>query len=176
MALPLIYAAGATVARFIAKNGLKAAAKKYTKKAISGGKKHAKDLVTKKTTGQKQTTAATKGQRTYRAGQRVALGTGVAATSAVTTTSSNSKKTKLRKKNAELRMKLNKEKSKPTVSAPKESPRPKPRPSKNKATPRPKARPSKNAPLTSPRPKVRTVDKSPNAEMTKSPKDYKKKK
>ena len=150
MALPLIPAAAAVVAKFILDKGIKAAAKKYTKKAIADGKKHAKDLVTKKTTGQKQTTSATKGQRTYRAGQRVALGTGVAATSAVTTTSSKSKKTKLRKKNAELRMELEKEKSKPTISAPKTSPKP-------------KARPSKNAPKKSLRPRAR-------------PKDHKKKK
>ena len=47
MPLPLIYAAGAVVARFIAKKGLQAAAKKFTKKAISEGKKHADDLLKK---------------------------------------------------------------------------------------------------------------------------------
>ena len=47
MALPLIYAAGAIVARFIVKKGLTAAAKKFTKKAIVQGKKHADDLLKK---------------------------------------------------------------------------------------------------------------------------------
>jgi hypothetical protein len=47
MALPLIYAAGAVVARFIAKKGLAAALKKFTKKAITQGKKHADDLLKK---------------------------------------------------------------------------------------------------------------------------------
>ena len=47
MALPLIYAVGSVVARFIAKKGLTAALKKFTKKAISEGKKHADDLLKK---------------------------------------------------------------------------------------------------------------------------------
>ena len=44
MPLPLVYAAGATVARYIAKRGVGAAVKKFTKGAISEGKKHLKDL------------------------------------------------------------------------------------------------------------------------------------
>ena len=47
MAAPLIYAAGAVVAKFIAQKGLKAAAKKFTKRAMSEGKKHAADLLKK---------------------------------------------------------------------------------------------------------------------------------
>tara|TARA_R110000823_G_C15652841_1_gene471154 strand:+ start:57 stop:593 length:537 start_codon:yes stop_codon:yes gene_type:complete len=45
--VPLIYAGAALVARFIAKRGLKAATKKFTKKAISEGKKHADDVLKK---------------------------------------------------------------------------------------------------------------------------------
>jgi len=47
MALPLIYAVGSVVAIFIAKKCLTAALKKFTKKAISEGKKHADDLLKK---------------------------------------------------------------------------------------------------------------------------------
>ena len=47
MALPLIVAAAGVVARFIAKRGLAAAAKKFTKKAVNEGKKHAADLLKK---------------------------------------------------------------------------------------------------------------------------------
>jgi len=47
MALPLIAAAAGVVARFIAKRGLAAAAKKFTKKAVNEGKKHAADLLKK---------------------------------------------------------------------------------------------------------------------------------
>ena len=47
MPVPLIAAGAAIVARFIAKKGLQAAAKKFTKKAITEGKKHADDLLKK---------------------------------------------------------------------------------------------------------------------------------
>ena len=77
MALPLIYAAGAIVARYIAKRGLQAAAKKYTKKAISEGKKHAKDMVTKPTKGQADTKAGVRGMRNARQLGRQAAGIGV---------------------------------------------------------------------------------------------------
>ena len=40
MPAPLIGAGAAVVARFIAKKGLRAASKKYTKTAIAKGKKH----------------------------------------------------------------------------------------------------------------------------------------
>lgn len=172
MALPLIYAAGATVARFIAEKGLKAAAKKYTKKAIAEGKKHAKDMVTKPNAGQKKIKPVQAKNRNSRSTLRKGVGAGTVAAGGVGTVAGS-----------KLNTKLKEERSKPTVSAPKESPRPKPRPSKNKATKnapktssRPKARPSKNAPKKSLRPKIRPVDKSPNAEMNKSPNDYKKKK
>ena len=79
MPVPLIAAGAAVVARFIAKKGLQAAAKKFTKKAITEGKKHAKDMATKPTAGQSKVKAATKGQRAYRTGTRVAAGTGAAA-------------------------------------------------------------------------------------------------
>jgi len=47
MALPLVAAAAGVVARFIAKRGLAAAAKKFTKKAVDEGKKHAADVFKK---------------------------------------------------------------------------------------------------------------------------------
>ena len=78
MALPLIYAVGSVVARFIATKGLTAALKKFTQKAISEGKKHAKDMVTKKSPGQAKVVKPVKGQRQYRKGTRVAaVGTAV---------------------------------------------------------------------------------------------------
>ena len=64
--VPLIYAGAALVARYIAKKGLKAATKKYTKKAISEGKKHAKDMVTKPNKGQVDTKAGVRGMRNAR--------------------------------------------------------------------------------------------------------------
>jgi len=79
MPLPLIYAAGAVVARFIAKKGLQAAAKKFTKKAISEGKKHAKDMATKPTAGQAGTKAGVRGMRNARQLGRQAAGVGAAA-------------------------------------------------------------------------------------------------
>jgi len=57
MVLPLIYAAGATVARYIIKNGAVKAAKKFTKAALSEGKKHADDVL-KKNGGKSAETAA----------------------------------------------------------------------------------------------------------------------
>ena len=80
MALPLIYAAGAIVARYIAKKGLVAAAKKFTKKAISEGKKHAKDIATKPTAGQTGTKAGVRGMRNTRQLGRQAALTGAAIT------------------------------------------------------------------------------------------------
>ena len=95
MALPLIYAAGAIVARYIAKRGLQAAAKKYTKKAISEGKKHAKDMVTKPKVGNK--VPPTKLQRQYRQGTRIALGIGAAGSGTVGVAKALSDKKKLEK-------------------------------------------------------------------------------
>jgi len=59
-------------------------------------KKHAKDLVTKKTPGQKKISKATGGQLKYREGQRAGFGAGSVGTAAVTSLSgsSGSKKTK----------------------------------------------------------------------------------
>ena len=57
MLLPLISAGASVVARFIAKKGLQAAIKKFTKKAITEGKKHAADLL-KKNGGQTAQKAA----------------------------------------------------------------------------------------------------------------------
>lgn len=48
-------------------------------KIAKGASKHVADIVTKKTDKQKMTEKATKGQRTYREGQRKAGGTGLAA-------------------------------------------------------------------------------------------------
>ena len=99
MALPLVYAAGAIVARFIAKKGLTAALKKFTKKAISEGKKHAKDMVTKKSPGQAKVVKPVKGQRQYRKGTRVAavgtaVGVGVPSALAIAKLRTNVKKAK----------------------------------------------------------------------------------
>ena len=48
MAIPLlVYAAAPIVARYIAKKGIGAAIKKFTKKAINEGKKHADDVFKK---------------------------------------------------------------------------------------------------------------------------------
>lgn len=76
MAVPALVAAAA---RFIAQKGLKEAGKKYSKKVIEEAKKHAKDTVTKKSPGQKRTTKATRGQRTYRSDMKK-MGVGAGAT------------------------------------------------------------------------------------------------
>ena len=57
---------------------------KYGKKAYEEARKHVKDLKTKKKPEQKQTEKGTKGQRTYREGQRSAgvTGAGVGYTAA----------------------------------------------------------------------------------------------
>ena len=52
---------------------------KAAEKVAKGAKKHGKDLTTKKTPNQKKTEKATKGQRTYREGQRKAGATGAGA-------------------------------------------------------------------------------------------------
>jgi len=52
---------------------------KYGKKAYEEAKKHIKDMKTAKTPGQKQSEKGTKGQRTYREGQRKAGAVGGAA-------------------------------------------------------------------------------------------------
>ena len=80
MAIPLIFAAAGIVARYIAKRGVQAAVKKFTKKAVTNGKKHLKDLKSKPTANQITNAPRTKGQRTYRAGQRNAFGVGVTGT------------------------------------------------------------------------------------------------
>jgi hypothetical protein len=150
MPLPLIAAGAAVVARYIAQYGLRAAAKKYTKKAISEGKKHAKDMVTKPNAGQTQVKAATKGQRAYRAGTRAAAGVG-AVGGGIAGVAAMRKKLNAEtdaKKRAQMqvaiektvaKVELEKQKSKPTAQAPKKSPRPKMRTDPV----RPKARPVK---------------------------------
>ena len=65
-------AAASTVANFIARNGVTKAVKKYGQKAVDEARKHMKDMKTKKTPGQAKSEPATKGQRTYRSGQRKA--------------------------------------------------------------------------------------------------------
>jgi phage protein D len=57
-------------------------AAKVAEKVAKGAKKHGKDLTTKKKPNQKKTEKATKGQRTYREGQRKAAGAGSVATAA----------------------------------------------------------------------------------------------
>jgi hypothetical protein len=72
MAIPVI-------ARLIASKGVREAIKKYGKPAVDEARKHMKDMKTKPTTGQTATSKATKGQRTYRSGQRKAGTVGAAA-------------------------------------------------------------------------------------------------
>mgnify|MGYP003680274258 FL=1 len=146
MPLPLIYAAGAVVARFIAKKGLQAAAKKFTKKAISEGKKHAKDMATKPTAGQAGTKAGVRGMRNARQLGRQAAGVGAAAgavggvaamRSKVKEMKQNLKLAKTEAKRAQMqtaiektiaKIALEEQKAKPTAQAPKKSLRPKARP------------------------------------------------
>ena len=71
MPAPLV-AAIPTVASFIARHGATKAVKKYGRKAVTEARKHMKDMTTKKSKGQAQSEKATKGQRTYRSGQRKA--------------------------------------------------------------------------------------------------------
>ena len=146
MPLPLIYAAGAVVARFIAKKGLQAAAKKFTKKAITEGKKHAKDMATKPTAGQAGTKAGVRGMRNARQLGRQAAGVG-AAVGAVGGVAAMRSKVKEMKQNLKLakteakraqmqtaiektiaKIALEEQKAKPTAQAPKKSLRPKARP------------------------------------------------
>ena len=146
MPLPLIYAAGAVVARFIAKKGLQAAAKKFTKKAITEGKKHAKDMATKPTAGQAGTKAGVRGMRNARQLGRQAAGVGAAAgavggvaamRSKVKEMKQNLKLAKTEAKRAQMqtaiektiaKIALEEQKAKPTAQAPKKSLRPKARP------------------------------------------------
>jgi hypothetical protein len=74
MAIPAIVA-------FIARAGIPAAIKKFGAKAVKEAQKHGKDMVTKPKAGQKKSAPATKGQRTYRSGQRkgAAVGAGLTA-------------------------------------------------------------------------------------------------
>jgi len=157
---PLIYAAGAIVARFIAKKGLAAAIKKFTKKAISGGKKHADDLLKKdggKTAEKaanikkmKPVQAANANSRsTLRKGLGVAaVGVGVPSALAIAKLRANLKKAKTEKArvqaqkdidNAVAKVVVAEEKAKNNTATPKVSPRPKAR----KTPLRPKARPTK---------------------------------
>lgn len=66
-------------AKMIKDSGIVAASKEFTDDVIKQAKKHIKDMKSKKTTGQKQSEKATKGQRTYREGQRKAGVGGAAA-------------------------------------------------------------------------------------------------
>jgi len=75
MAVPALVAAAA---RFIAQKGLKEAGKKYSKKVIEEAQKHAKDMVTKPTPGQKKIAPVTKSQRATRDTGRKALAAGAA--------------------------------------------------------------------------------------------------
>ena len=160
MALPLIYAVGSVVARFIAKKGLTAALKKFTKKAISEGKKHADDLLKKdggKTAEKaanikkmKPVQAANANSRsTLRKGLGVAaVGVGVPSALAIAKLRANVKKAKTETArvqaqkdvdNAVAKVVVAEEKAKNNSTAPKVSSRPKAR----KTSQRPKARPSK---------------------------------
>ena len=155
MPLPLIAAGAAVVARFIAKKGLQAAAKKFTKKAITEGKKHAKDMVTKKTPGQVATKPGVRGMRNARQLGRQAAGVGAAVgavggiaamKSKLKEMQQNLKLAKTEAKRAQMQTAIEKtvakialaeEKAKPTAQAPTSSMKPKAR----AKSMRPKARP-----------------------------------
>mgnify|MGYP003681243047 FL=1 len=151
MALPLIYAAGAIVARFIAKKGLAAAAKKFTKKAITEGRKHAKDMATKPTAGQAGTKAGVRGMRNARQLGRQAAGVGAVGVGVPSALAIAKLRTKFKQAktetarvqaqkdidNAVAKVVVAEEKAKNNSSAPKKSIKPKSRPKPM----RPKSRP-----------------------------------
>ena len=160
MAIPLIFAAAGVVARYIAKRGIQAAVKKYTKKAVTNGKKHLKDLKSKPTANQITNAPRTKGQRTYRAGQRNAFGVGVTGTATAAMLLSGDKEDKPTPRS--------KPKPAPSVTKPKSKPKPSPaitkpspstaRPSPSKPKPKPKPAPKKEADK-----KYNTVGQAQNA-------------
>jgi len=158
MAIPLIFAAAGVVARYIAKRGIQAAVKKYTKKAVTNGKKHLKDLKSKPTANQITNAPRTKGQRTYRAGQRNAFGVGVTGTATAAMLLSGDKKDKPTPRS--------KPKPAPSVTKPKPKPKPspaitKPSPSTARPKPKPKPKPSVTKPKPKPAPK-KEADKKYN--------------
>jgi len=151
MAIPLIFAAAGIVARYIAKRGIQAAVKKYTKKAVTNGKKHLKDLKSKPTANQITNAPRTKGQRTYRAGQRNAFGVGVTGTATAAMLLSGDKEDKPTPRS--------KPKPAPSVTKPKSKPKPSPaitKPSPSTAKPKPsvtKPKPKPAPSVTKPKPK-----------------------
>ena len=150
MAIPLIFAAAGIVARYIAKRGIQAAVKKFTKKAVTNGKKHLKDLKSKPTANQITNAPRTKGQRTYRAGQRNAFGVGVTGTATAAMLLSGDKEDKPTPRS--------KPKPAPSVTKPKSKPKPspaitKPSPSTAKPKPKPKSKPKPKPSVTKPKPK-----------------------
>ena len=156
MAIPLIFAAAGIVARYIAKRGIQAAVKKFTKKAVTNGKKHLKDLKSKPTANQITNAPRTKGQRTYRAGQRNAFGVGVTGTATAAMLLSGGKEDKPTPRP--------KPKPAPSVTKPKSKPKPSPaitKPSPSTAKPKPKPTPSVTKPKPKPAPK-KEADKKYN--------------
>jgi len=151
MAIPLIFAAAGIVARYIAKRGIQAAVKKFTKKAVTNGRKHLKDLKSKPTAGQITNAPRTKGQRTYRAGQRNAFGLGVTGTATAAMLLPGGKEDKPTPRP--------KPKPAPAITKPKPKPKSKPKPSPAITKPSPStARPSPSKPkptpsVTKPKPK-----------------------
>jgi hypothetical protein len=91
MAIPAILA-------FIARMGVAKAITKYGAKAVREAQKHAKDMVTKKTPGQKQSAQATRGQRTNRETARRSAAVGVAVGVAGTKATQNAGGTSNRQK------------------------------------------------------------------------------
>ena len=156
MAIPLIFAAAGIVARYIAKRGVQAAVKKFTKKAVTNGKKHLKDLKSKPTANQITNAPRTKGQRTYRAGQRNAFGVGVTGTATAAMLLPGGKEDKPTPRP--------KPKPAPSVTKPKSKPKPSPaitKPSPSTAKPKPKPTPSVTKPKPKPAPK-KEADKKYN--------------
>ena len=98
MPVPVAAAAVSTVARYLAKNGVTKAIKKYGKKAVNEATKHAKDVTTKRSPGQKKVKKAVSGQRANRETMRRTAGVVGAAGYGAGKMSSNSETTKSKPK------------------------------------------------------------------------------
>ena len=152
MVAPVVVAGVMTVARYIAKQGITKAIKKYGKKSVNQAKKHVKDVTTKPTAGQKQIRTPVAAQRASRRAKRIGFGVGVGVAGAGATVKVKDLKEKLKNaKTAELRAKYKaqietemrklaaKEKVNPM---PRPKPKPKP-PVKNSGTVQTSLRPKK---------------------------------
>jgi len=106
MVAPVIAAGVMAVARYIAKQGITKAIKKYGQKSVTEAKKHVKDVTTKPTAGQKQIRTPVAAQRASRRAKRIGFGVGVGVAGAGATVKVKDLKEKLKNaKTAELRAK-----------------------------------------------------------------------